>query len=37
MFEPYDRKSLRKRALELLDLVGLGHRVAPPADQDVGR
>jgi putative ABC transport system ATP-binding protein len=27
MFEPYDRKSLRKRALELLDLVGLGHRV----------
>ena len=27
MFEPYDRKALRKRALELLDLVGLGHRV----------
>src|SRR6478672_8174645 len=27
IFEPYDRKSLRKRALELLDLVGLGHRV----------
>jgi len=27
MFEPYDRKSLRKRAMELLDLVGLGHRV----------
>src|SRR5882762_594767 len=27
MFEPYDRKSLRKRALELLDLVGLGHRI----------
>ncbi|HJT96201.1 MAG TPA: ABC transporter ATP-binding protein [Mycobacterium sp.] len=27
MFEPYDRKSLRKRALELLELVGLGHRV----------
>jgi putative ABC transport system ATP-binding protein len=26
MFEPYDRKSLRKRALELLELVGLGHR-----------
>jgi putative ABC transport system ATP-binding protein len=24
MFEPYDRKSLRKRALELLELVGLG-------------
>ena len=30
MFEPYDRKALRKRALELLELVGLGHRVAPP-------
>jgi putative ABC transport system ATP-binding protein len=27
IFEPYDRKSLRKRALELLELVGLGHRV----------
>jgi putative ABC transport system ATP-binding protein len=27
VFEPYDRKSLRKRALELLELVGLGHRV----------
>lgn len=27
MFEPYDRKALRKRALELLELVGLGHRV----------
>ncbi|BBX03303.1 macrolide ABC transporter ATP-binding protein [Mycolicibacterium moriokaense] len=27
MFEPYDRKSLRARALELLDLVGLSHRV----------
>lgn len=27
MFEPYDRKSLRTRALELLDLVGLSHRV----------
>ncbi len=27
MFEPYDRKSLRTRALELLELVGLGHRV----------
>ena len=27
MFEPFDRKSLRKRALELLELVGLGHRV----------
>jgi putative ABC transport system ATP-binding protein len=27
MFEPYDRKSLRKRALELLDLVGLSHRI----------
>lgn len=23
MFEPYDRKALRQRALELLDLVGL--------------
>src|SRR5919202_3945325 len=27
MFEPFDRAALRKRALELLDLVGLGHRV----------
>jgi putative ABC transport system ATP-binding protein len=27
MFEPYDRKALRKRALELLDMVGLSHRV----------
>lgn len=27
MFEPYDRAALRRRALELLDLVGLGHRV----------
>lgn len=27
MFEPYDRRALRKRALELLELVGLGHRV----------
>src|SRR4030088_3511545 len=27
MFEPYDRKSLRKRSMELLELVGLGHRV----------
>jgi putative ABC transport system ATP-binding protein len=27
MFEPYDRKSLRKRAMELLELVGLGHRI----------
>lgn len=27
MFEPYDRKSLRKRAMELLELVGLSHRV----------
>jgi putative ABC transport system ATP-binding protein len=27
MFEPYDRKALRQRALELLDLVGLSHRV----------
>ncbi|WP_242455931.1 ABC transporter ATP-binding protein [Mycolicibacterium sp. P1-18] len=27
MFEPYDRKALRKRAMELLELVGLSHRV----------
>lgn len=27
MFEPYDRKALRARAIELLELVGLGHRV----------
>jgi len=27
MFEPYDRTALRQRALELLDLVGLSHRV----------
>jgi putative ABC transport system ATP-binding protein len=27
MFEPYDRAALRTRALELLELVGLGHRV----------
>ena len=27
MFEPYDRQALRRRALELLELVGLGHRV----------
>ena len=26
-FEPYDRKSLRKRATELLELVGLSHRI----------
>jgi putative ABC transport system ATP-binding protein len=26
MFEPYDRASLRRRALDLLDLVGLAHR-----------
>lgn len=32
MFEPYDRASLRRRAIELLELVGLGHRVhhVPP-------
>src|SRR3954470_21865873 len=32
MFEPFDRTALRKRALELLDLVGLSHRVdhVPP-------
>lgn len=27
MFEPFDRASLRKRATELLHLVGLGHRI----------
>src|SRR3978361_1135371 len=27
MFEPYDRKALRKRALELLELGGLSHRL----------
>lgn len=27
MFEPYDRKSLRKRATELLEFVGLSHRI----------
>ncbi len=27
MFEPYDRKALRRRATELLEMVGLGHRV----------
>ena len=27
MFEPYDRKALRRRATELLELVGLGHRI----------
>lgn len=27
MFEPYDRTALRKRAVELLELVGLGHRL----------
>ena len=27
MFEPYDRKALRKRAIELLELVGLSHRL----------
>jgi putative ABC transport system ATP-binding protein len=27
MFEPYDRKALRQRALQLLELVGLSHRV----------
>lgn len=27
MFEPYDRKALRMRATELLEIVGLGHRV----------
>ena len=37
MFEPYDRKSLRKRALELLELVGPRPSGRPPADQDFGR
>lgn len=27
MFEPYDRRSLRQRATELLEMVGLGHRI----------
>ena len=27
MFEPFDRKALRTRATELLELVGLGHRI----------
>ena len=27
MFEPYDRKALRRRAVELLELVGLAHRI----------
>ncbi|MCG7593984.1 ABC transporter ATP-binding protein [Mycobacterium sp. C3-094] len=27
MFEPYDRDALRRRAVELLELVGLGHRI----------
>ncbi len=27
MFEPYDRKALRKSAIELLELVGLSHRI----------
>ncbi len=27
MFEPYDRASLRRRATDLLELVGLGHRL----------
>ncbi len=27
MFEPYDRKALRRRAVELLEIVGLGHRI----------
>ncbi|MGY1810029.1 ABC transporter ATP-binding protein [Blastococcus sp. SYSU D00669] len=32
MFEPYDRAALRTRAVELLELVGLGHRIdhVPP-------
>ena len=27
MFEPFDRQALRQRAIELLELVGLGHRI----------
>ncbi len=27
MFEPFDRQALRHRAIELLELVGLGHRI----------
>src|SRR5690242_8003048 len=27
MFEPYDRDPLRQRAIQLLELVGLGHRI----------
>ncbi|MBI4940043.1 MAG: ABC transporter ATP-binding protein [Actinobacteria bacterium] len=27
MFEPYDRASLRRRAVDLLEMVGLGHRM----------
>jgi putative ABC transport system ATP-binding protein len=27
IFEPFDRKALRKRAIELLEMVGLGHRI----------
>ncbi|MEH3143015.1 MAG: ABC transporter ATP-binding protein [Mycobacterium kyogaense] len=27
MFEPYDRDALRQRAIDLLELVGLGHRI----------
>ena len=27
MFEPYDRKALRQRAIDLLNMVGLGHRL----------
>ncbi|HEY1573399.1 MAG TPA: ABC transporter ATP-binding protein [Pseudonocardiaceae bacterium] len=27
MFEPYDRRALRQRAIDLLNLVGLGHRL----------
>lgn len=27
MFEPYDRASLRRRAVDLLEMVGLGHRL----------
>ena len=30
MFEPYDRKALRQRAVDLLNLVGLGHGLGHP-------
>jgi putative ABC transport system ATP-binding protein len=37
MFEPYDRKALRQRAIDLLNVVGLGHRLDhPPAKMSGG-